>query len=292
MQDEPHNERKEQAKQELAKLIEPHLQSIGETLLAIGKLVESIKTQAIPFFEQLAKIDWKALQARLESMPKLSREAMKTASEQGWFFNLQSSMEETFEVIEGLQNATSDQIDEILSQHFTKNIDWYTEILSDLYPERKSAIESAVCAHKNKEYNGYFVSIPVFLAQADGLLSQISKTPSAMDKKDGVIKGSIWVKGQIGDDQEAADLLNPILKLHELDLLKSQKIRESESLISGKSFNALNRHQVMHGEVSDYGSEINSLKALSFLVFVGLHIPHVIEDMNNRMKWESKMQPQ
>ena len=33
----------------------------------------------------------------------------------------------------------------------------------------------------------------------------------------------------------------------------------------------------MHGERSDYGTEINSLKAFSFLVFAGLHMPTVLK---------------
>mgnify|MGYP001564484260 CR=1 FL=1 len=35
-------------------------------------------------------------------------------------------------------------------------------------------------------------------------------------------------------------------------------------------FSALNRHQVMHGESVNYGSEINSLKALSPLNYVAV----------------------
>jgi hypothetical protein len=33
----------------------------------------------------------------------------------------------------------------------------------------------------------------------------------------------------------------------------------------------------MHGEFSVYGTEINSLKAFSFLVCVGAHLPAVLE---------------
>ena len=35
-----------------------------------------------------------------------------------------------------------------------------------------------------------------------------------------------------------------------------------------ESFNELNRHQVMHGESLGYGTEINSLKAISLLNYV------------------------
>ena len=58
--------------------------------------------------------------------------------------------------------------------------------------------------------------------------------------------------------------------------MMSAKARENAAQASGKSFTALNRHQVMHGERSDYGTEINSLKAFSFSVFAGLHIPAVL----------------
>ena len=34
------------------------------------------------------------------------------------------------------------------------------------------------------------------------------------------------------------------------------------------AFNELNRHQVMHGESLDYGTEINSLKSISLLNYV------------------------
>lgn len=36
----------------------------------------------------------------------------------------------------------------------------------------------------------------------------------------------------------------------------------------GEIFNELNRHQLLHGEVVDYGTEINSLKSISLLNYV------------------------
>ncbi|MNN81905.1 hypothetical protein D3C81_1987790 [compost metagenome] len=44
----------------------------------------------------------------------------------------------------------------------------------------------------------------------------------------------------------------------------------------------MNRHQVMHGEVSDYGTEINSVKAFSFLLFVALHVPEILAEAKRR----------
>jgi len=65
--------------------------------------------------------------------------------------------------------------------------------------------------------------------------------------------------------------------LHELDFMKSESARRIAAQTTGGTFTALNRHQVMHGESWDYGSEINSLKAFSFLAFVGTHLVAVLE---------------
>lgn len=73
------------------------------------------------------------------------------------------------------------------------------------------------------------------------------------------------------------DLLYPFLELQGAGFMMSAKASQDAAQASGKSFTALNRHQVMHGERSDYGTEINSLKAFSVLVFAGLHMPTVLK---------------
>ena len=51
------------------------------------------------------------------------------------------------------------------------------------------------------------------------------------------------------------------LLLTPIPLFKSESARE-------ETFNELNRHQVLHGEVTDYGTEQNSLKMISFLSYL------------------------
>jgi len=91
------------------------------------------------------------------------------------------------------------------------------------------------------------------------------------------LQGSKAIRERLAANQGSLDLVQPILKLHESDFMKSAAARQITALASGESFTALNRHQVMHGESSDYGTEINSLKAFSFLVCVGAHLPAVLE---------------
>jgi hypothetical protein len=99
------------------------------------------------------------------------------------------------------------------------------------------------------------------------------------DRKGQEFLASKALREKLAADQKSLDLLHPILMLHETDFMKSAEARQLAAQASGESFTALNRHQVMHGESSDYGTEINSLKAFSFLVCVGAHLPAVLDRM-------------
>jgi hypothetical protein len=271
-------ERNEAFTKVLTEMLEPHIPAIQIGLVKFGQWLEKVKTDLAPLLLKIAQTDWKAVQARLESMPARSREVMSRASAQGWFFNWENSLEEVLNLIESLQTANTDEVDEILKTHYTKDMDWYVIQLANAYPDRKQAIAAAVNAHKNYGTEGYYISIPVFLAQADGIFSEITGITSAMDKvrNSDVIKGSAWVQNIIGDNEEVKDLLYQLLNLHTMDILKSKGQRDKESREKGKIFDALNRHQVMHGEVSNYGTELNSFKAFSFLAFIGLHVPGML----------------
>jgi hypothetical protein len=114
------------------------------------------------------------------------------------------------------------------------------------------------------------LSVPVFIAQADGLASEITgKSPLEAAGK--------AFRVQYENDQELLDLLDPFFDLHTSEFMMSAKARQEGERASGHAFTALNRHQGLHGERSDYGTELNSLKAFSFLVFAGLHMPAVLE---------------
>jgi len=224
---------------------------------------------------------WSEIIKQARAMPTRSRCAMEKASDRGWFFSWQGSLKAVNNLITQLETVEDEEIDNILSSHYTAYLPAYTSALTSSFPARKIAIDAAVYAHNMEDADGFYLSIPVFLAQADGLFSELSKTESPLSIKSSkggkaAVQGLEWIKNKIGNNQRPADLLDPLFQLHLLDLLKSTGARKTEFESTGKVFSALNRHQILHGEVSDYGTEINSLKAFSFLVFMGLHIPSVL----------------
>jgi len=60
----------------------------------------------------------------------------------------------------------------------------------------------------------------------------------------------------------------------ELPINASEKARERIAAERGwPAWNELNRHQVLHGESVDYGTRLNSLKAISLLNYLVSFLP-------------------
>jgi hypothetical protein len=237
---------------------------------------------------QLAKIDLEPLIRRLENFPKKSKEIMALASSKGWFFGWHESLHEQVVLVEKLTEIEKHDIDAFLAQYYRDNLQPLTDELARKHPKRAPVIKAAANAHSVLGPDGFFLSIPVFIAQADGLLTEIAGVKSAMMKapktKTGELQAEQALREKLGTNQESLDLICPILMMHDLDFMKSESEREKVAQDSGESFTALNRHQVMHGESCDYGTEINSLRAFSFLAFVGLHLPSILDSADRRVQ--------
>ena len=246
---------------------------------AVGQQLRTLAEKAMPSLMALAQTDWAAAKRRLDALPAKSKAAMILASSKGWFFGWNDGLQSLMELVERLEVTQSASIDEVMADYFRTNLQPFADELTSKYPDRAVAIKAAVNAHSSLGREGYFLSVPVFIAQADGLLTEITKVKSAM-MKDGngrELQASRALREKLASDQDSLDLLHPLLVLHESDFMKSAAARHIAAQASGASLTALNRHQIMHGEALDYGTEINSLKAFSFLVCVGTHLPAVLE---------------
>lgn len=228
--------------------------------------------------EWIKKVDWVQLAEvgrTLSELPDRSKKAMKLAADNGWFFGWNDSLKGILKLIKSLEATgtapvTADAVDQVFKEYFEENFEAIAQGLVRNYAHRTEPINAAVAAHKSDALSGaYFLSIPVFLAQADGILSEVVGINSVFQKggRDKLIaKVAGWdlvsdVKG----------LLQPFEEFHKLDLVRGKNDDQPNA------FTALNRHEVMHGNSQTYGTRINSLKAFSLLAFVGLHVPLVLD---------------
>jgi hypothetical protein len=130
----------------------------------------------------------------------------------------------------------------------------YLNILISRFPNRKEPIMAAFRGHKTEEY---FLSIPVFLSQSEGIAKELSSY-SPFNKKDKKPAISRYLEKNAAKDLNYL-LLSP---LHKESLINTSNILNSKS-------NSFNRHEIMHGTCNNYGTLINSFKAISFLYYIG-----------------------
>lgn len=228
----------------------------------ISTAIQRVAQDAQPTLLALAGIDWQTVLSEIEELHPKSAAAMMRVFEHGWFFGWHDGLGNLFELVTSLTSAKDQDIDRIMIEYYTRNLDAFSDELGSHYPERRNPILAAKRAHRELQSDGFFLSVPVYIAQADGLLAQLT------EMKMGLRDAPKAIRGRYGENTSALELLRPIIAINDSDFMLSSSQRESR-----EKFDSLNRHQVLHGERSDYGTEANSLKAFSLLVFVGLHLP-------------------
>lgn len=142
-------------------------------------------------------------------------------------------------------------IESWVASHFESRTGEIQSTLVKRHPERAAILADAFDAHKRGIFT---LSVPVFLAQADGIV------------------GDRFTRKQLFS-KSARHGLSPLISEMEpgqlstmwADIL-SEKADVSANVRSlPASFSGLNRHGVLHGTDMNYGTSHNSLKALSML---------------------------
>jgi hypothetical protein len=104
--------------------------------------------------------------------------------------------------------------------------------------------------HQDREYD---ISVPLFLIHADGICKELFGRPFFKVSKGGLVARPIVDKWKIDWIWTAV----------------AEPFRSQLSIAKGcNDPTAWNRHVILHGYNLDYGTEINSLKAISLLSFL------------------------
>jgi len=115
-------------------------------------------------------------------------------------------------------------------------------------------LECAFQAHHRTEYE---LSIPVFLAQADGVCQEVTgyKLYGRKQKKP--------ITAGFAANFVYEFLIEAVLEPLRTPLPISASLNDEDYRVG-----TLNRHEVLHGISVDYGTRTNSLKAMSLLSYV------------------------
>jgi len=230
---------------EFNKLVELENQ-IGVNVNPLQEIDKSVASLINSPIHQLLK--------HLDEYPEKLKHQLIVLGNNGWFMDLDMPVTFTSRMTQELDNGNHVEAEAGFIEYFKSNLQKISEYLINKHPHRSKIISSAFFAHFNSFYE---LSIPVFLAQSDGLCYELIESHYFI-KSNKKPSTSRFVESLIATEYRKA-LLYPL----SVTLPISASVHER-----GENFNELNRHQILHGEVVDYGSEINSLKSISLLNYI------------------------
>jgi hypothetical protein len=193
-----------------------------------------------------------------QQIPSRSRAALLKMAENGWYLHSEMALQEILRIALLLDAGAFEAVETEMCDEIDAALDSISSWIAYRYPKRSAPILAALDAHKRGDY---FLSTPVLLAQADGM-ARDKFGFQLYSKRDGVPKISKLYQ-EFPDNSLERAFLAPILE--------STPLTANESERNGCT-GILNRHAILHGEYTDYGSRAISSRAVSFLSFVAWSI--------------------
>lgn len=182
--------------------------------------------------------------------PARVKDNLVALAEAGWYLDSDMAVADIVNFKKDLENEAAEEVAADLFGYFSSAVDRIEATLCSNHPNRAHLLKEAFVAHRQGMYS---LSIPALFAQADGICFDLT--------------GHYIFSGRnIG---RIAKRLNPatLERAYLEPLLRVIPVNDSSNQRRFVSQN-LNRHAVMHGECTDFPSEANSLKAISFVNFV------------------------
>lgn len=229
---------------------------IGETIHSQLARIQGFAVPLLDAHKQIASSIGPillSLHAAFQGLPDRMRDALKIMGENGWYIDWELPIPTIIAVAKGFSEGMAEESHEVLCQHYEERLDTIKENLIRSYPHRSLILSAAIEAHQEGKY---YLAIPVFLSQADGICNEILGT-QLYKKRNGIPATAQFIDSE--DDRLITAMLHPLA----IPLPISANIAE-RFMFPG----ALNRHAVLHGEDVTYGSQLNSYRAISLLFYV------------------------
>ena len=230
---------------------------------------EAIKSQLEVFQEQvrasLVRLGEQMPDALVSYSEFVGGETIFTMARNGWFPDLELPVGQIKLWADDLGSdpERARKANQELCDRFRDRLDSIENELRSEFPNRSEILGDAFQAHRQGQYN---LSVVVFLTQVDGLFyDRYLKNLFSRKDRDYVAE----IMGRKPDELDRS--LSRALLYDGLPLLVSWSQRQQQP----DGLSELNRHQVLHGEVTNYGTEKNSLKTISLLNYCAFVLPDV-----------------
>jgi hypothetical protein len=242
---------------ELQKKFKEQFKAFQKVFENINKIYASIPKFENPFLEHLET--FKEIGERLKEYTKRTPEYFLLIARYGWFIDLESELNFPSKIAYKFKKKEVDIANEFLVDYYKTNVGRIFESLIKRHYNRKEILESI---RNSYEAGNHILIIPAVLAQVDGICFDFTKKKFFIKEKND--KKYKFLPEVIVELEKSA---GNFLELYLSPLQNQTPIIAREEDI-GKYPCKLNRHEVLHGIRTDYGTEINSLKVISLLKYV------------------------
>ncbi|RPE82060.1 hypothetical protein EDC50_1266 [Vulcaniibacterium tengchongense] len=216
-------------------------QALRNQFKSIDSLLEPLRTK-LPSFTEVSSY-WRNYPARV-------KENLVALAAAGWYLDPEMAVSDIVHFKEDLENDSAEEVSDELAEHFRSSLERIEKTLCADHPLRAHLLKDAFAAHREGKYS---LSIPALFAQADGICFDLT---------------GHWIFTGNGVSRFAKRIDPETIERAYLEpLLRAIPIKESSQQRRAK-VSQLNRHAVMHGESTDFPTEVNGLKAISFVNFV------------------------
>lgn len=236
----------------LAQQTADYQKQLQELLNPFHGVRDWLKTYQEEQREQLQQ--WRSLlddfSRQMLEMPARLRAQLAVLMARGWC--LDPEMPHTWgeDLVEAIEGGEEQEAQEWLIGYFRERLDEIEKALVERHPQRATVIAEAFAAHREGRYA---LSIPVLLAQADGVIHDKHRRQLFSKKSSANLQE---VLDKLPDDDTRVIFMAAFY----VDIPLTQNTNKLPA-----NFDGLNRHAVLHGTDPKYGTEVNSLRAVSVL---------------------------
>ena len=228
-----------------------------ESSTAIAKSISIISSRIVELESSAAiaksiSVVSKNVSEILEKMP----DSMLKLAECGWFIDSEMEYNLANAAANSIKKGNLSSVDEYFISYYTEHIVEIFDTLERRHPERKHILQEIYSAHIDERY---LLSIPAILSQIDGVCFDSYKAKFFI--KDKSYNYNPEVTSHILKQYQ--DVLDPYLSPFKNKIPISAREQDMATYQC-----QLNRHKILHGVDTAYGTEINSLKCLSLLKYI------------------------
>ncbi len=197
-------------------------------------------------------------------LPEKLKVIIQNLAYRGWYISIEMDLPEITLLAGFITNKKYDELDNYMCNIIESKLDQIEKEIIQKYPNRRKIIQSAFNAHKKGEYE---LSVPVFLAQADGICNELLKvslykkyTPKKKEDPKQKIRllTSKEIEKYVSNGFIMSALVEPLRNISGLNVSKEYKNQYPV---------ILNRHEIIHGLDLNYGNKKNSLKTITLLYY-------------------------